>query len=187
MKNNYVSIEPNIVSLTEYSKFEQTFDFSYSVPPEIASTLPTTYNYVFHNIINDPTLPEFAQKNLYFSKISNTSFKIGGEFSDVFLKEIKYRDAKGEKKMSQYYNSMPVDYSAVYSYRPPSLNTIAFTFLLKLKPAGNTDLVPDESILHTYEIKFLIKNNSTINLQKFRELLDNGRYNKKSIENGYSD
>lgn len=184
--NQYVIINPSVTNLIEYSSFNKNFLIDYSYPADLTTPPDETYDYEFHTVIYDENLPQFAKDNIIITKTGEKSFNMAGEFSDVFQKDIRYIDSNFQKQQTGYFNDLITDNSAaVYKYVPPSLTTIKFIFQVKMKPLGNTDIVPDENILHTYDFSFLITYNHAVNNTKFKQIIEQGIYYKRAKAAGY--
>jgi hypothetical protein len=181
--NQYVTITPNVLNLTEFSSFDQTFSIDYKVPenPEIPldPVPPATYDYVYHDVRYD-----YSQitklSSITVSQLSNTSFRIYGNFSDIFERSLKYANIDSSLGEVNHFGDMPSTYGALYSYTPPSVTTKSIVFNVITRPSSGPAANPPENTLHTYTVTAIISMNSTISNQYFRRFLESGAFYEKA-------
>lgn len=183
MNNLFVTVSPNIVNLKEYESFNQSFTIDYTIPAELVGIEPATYDYNFYDVTYDPTLSSLS--TMAFTKTGNFSFSMNGTFNDVFDRKLKYVTIDGTKYEVPHFGELPSTMGGLYSYTPPSVNTINFVFNVRMKPNSGVDINPPESSLHLYPITFIVHLDRSNDNKYFAQNLARGEFYNTAKSKGY--
>jgi hypothetical protein len=187
MSNQYVTITPNVINLNEFEPYSQVFEIEYNVPenPEVPldPVPPETYDYVLHDVKWD--LKEISKlTKINYVRLSDMSFSLSGNFSDIFDRALKYVNIDASKGQVARFGDMPEDYAALYSYTPPSISYKSIVFNVRMRPISGPAVKPPENTLHIYTVTAIVARNDTIANRYFQEAIKSGKYYEMALAAG---
>lgn len=183
MKNQYVTITPDLIDVNEFDTLTQQYTVEIVIPDEalVADPLiPTRYDYLVYDVLPDPSLPEWVKVET--TQNSPTTFTVVCKLTDVFSRELSYIDVKDNVQVANYFSEMPVKFNAIFKYVPTAAKSKALSFTVRMYPENTPRHLVTEDMLHEYSIGLLVYSSYSIANQKFIEFVNNGEFAKKSAQ-----